>query len=373
MRITFVLPSFELAGGIRVVAIYAERLRQRGHEVLVVAPPIFPIPFRRKVKAWLKGAGWPNYIKADMAYFEKTDVHIRLLDQWRPIVDRDLPDADVIIATWWRTAEWVERLSSSKGAKVYFIQHHEIHEGQPVDRVKATWKLPMHKVTISKWLKELALDQYGDPKVSLVYNSVDMTQFNAVPRSKKKAPTIGFLYSAIKWKGCDISYKALIEVSNRIPDLQVLSFGADLPSNILPIPPKATFFYRPKQDVIKDIYGQCDLWLCGSRTEGFHLPPLEAMACRCPVVSTRVGGPMDIIEEGINGYLVKIEDFRGLAEKAIQILEMSGAEWKKMSDAAYDTATRYTWDDATLFFEKALEAAIERARRGEIAGCPIDR
>jgi glycosyltransferase involved in cell wall biosynthesis len=82
---------------------------------------------------------------------------------------------------------------------------------------------------------------------------------------------------------------------------------------------------------------------------------------------------MDIIEEGINGYLVEIEDFRGLAEKAIQILEMSGAEWKKMSDAAYDTATRYTWDDATLFFEKALEAAIERARRGEIAGCPIDR
>ena len=37
-----------------------------------------------------------------------------------------------------------------------------------------------------------------------------------------------------------------------------------------------------------------------------------------------------------------------------------------MSEAAYRTATRYTWDDATDLFEKALELAIERGKRGEL-------
>ena len=39
MKITFVLPCAGLQGGIRVIAIYAERLTRRGHEVLVLSPP----------------------------------------------------------------------------------------------------------------------------------------------------------------------------------------------------------------------------------------------------------------------------------------------------------------------------------------------
>jgi hypothetical protein len=37
-----------------------------------------------------------------------------------------------------------------------------------------------------------------------------------------------------------------------------------------------------------------------------------------------------------------------------------------MSNAAYATATSFTWDDATDLFEKALELAIERDRIGEL-------
>ena len=56
------------------------------------------------------------------------------------------------MATWWETAEWVARYPASKGAKAYFIQHHEVHEGLPADRVNATWRLPMHKIVIANWL-----------------------------------------------------------------------------------------------------------------------------------------------------------------------------------------------------------------------------
>lgn len=153
-----------------------------------------------------------------------------------------------------------------------------------------------------------------------------------------------------------------------MPQLRLVSFGAERPDFRLPLPRGAEFHHRPPQDRLRELYAQCDLWLCGSNVEGFHLPPLEAMACRCPVVSTRVGGPMDIVEEGVNGHLVDVGDAAALADRAIRVLRLPEDRWRWMSDAARQTATRFSWDDATALFEQALERAVERTRRGELSG-----
>src|SRR5438552_1934194 len=81
-------------------------------------------------------------------------------------------------------------------------------------------------------------------------------------------------------------------VREQIPELRVISFGMRSPAESLPLPAGTDFVQRPAQDRIRELYAQCDVWLCGSRSEGFGLPVLEAMACRCPVVSTKVGGPI---------------------------------------------------------------------------------
>jgi glycosyltransferase involved in cell wall biosynthesis len=85
------------------------------------------------------------------------------------------------------------------------------------------------------------------------------------------------------------------------------------------------------------------------------------MACRCPVVSTAVGGPVDIIEDGVNGYVVPCEDSDALADRLQRVLGLPDAAWRQMSDAALQTAVHYTWDDATALFETALEKAIQRS------------
>jgi len=124
MRITFVLPPVNMAGGIRVAAIYATALRRKGHVVKVVSASAQQPTLRRTLKSVLRGQGWPRTI-ACHSHFDGTALDHYILDEWRPVVDSDVPDADVVIATWWETAEWVAALSQSKGAKVYFIQHHE--------------------------------------------------------------------------------------------------------------------------------------------------------------------------------------------------------------------------------------------------------
>jgi len=366
MKITFVLPFAGLAGGIRVVATYAERLTKRGHEVFVVSLPADSIGLFQQVKSLLKGRGWLSNNEA--SHFKGLDVPHQVLERWRPITDADVPDADVVVATWWETAEWVANLSEAKGAKAYFIQHHEeIFEGMPKERVKATYSLPLHKITISQWLVDLMGIQYGDRNISLVPNSVDTEQFYAPPRGKQPTPRVGMLYSPIGWKGCDISLKAFSIAVQKIPSLRLVAFGESAPAANLPLPKGTQYIQRPAQNAIRDIYASCDVWLCGSWSEGFHLPPLEAMACRCPVVSTQVGGPLDIIKEGVNGHLVPVGDSTALASQLVHVVTLSETEWQKTSDDAYATATQYTWDDAVELFEAALHTAIDCRQHGDLA------
>jgi glycosyltransferase involved in cell wall biosynthesis len=367
MKITFVLPCRDLSGGIRVAAIYAERLSQRGHDVCAVFPPDSPPTWQQQIRSLLKGQGWLRHESQETSHFDQINIAQHVASS-SPIGEADIPDGDIVIATWWETAEWVSQLSDAKGTKVYFIQHHEVFDNLPKDRVRATYALPMHKITIANWLIDVMQNEYGDRNVSLVANSVDTKQFFAPPRNKNSTPTVGLLYSPISWKGCDTSLQAFSLAAKEVPNLQLIAFGTDNPTAELPLPPGTDYTCKPEQNMLRDIYARCDVWLCSSRSEGFHLPPLEAMACRCPVVSTEVGGSMDVINPGINGYLVPVnEDAAALAKWLVHILTLSDQQWRSMSDAAYATVTGYTWDDATDLFEAALHTAVERKQRGDFS------
>jgi glycosyltransferase involved in cell wall biosynthesis len=362
MRVTFVLPYAGLQGGLRVIAGYADRLKRRGHDVVAVSTPEF-VKLRTKLKSIVLGRGIPEL---QPSYFDAIDVEHRVLETVRPVTDADVPDADVVVATYYTTALGVLNLSPSKGAKAIFIQNYEKEEGALLPELDASWRMPMHKITISKWLVELARDRFGDSIVSHVPNSVDLARFHAAPRGKGRVPTVGLLYNTFSLKGLDTSLKALKEVAAARSSLQVVSFGAEKPYFRFPLPPRTSFFYRPAQDMLRQLYARCDVWMCGSNVEGFHLPPLEAMACRCPVVSTKVGGPLDIIEDGINGFLVDVKDSAALADRVLHVLNMTQNEWLRLSDAAHHTATSFSLDQATDLFESALQLAVQRTQRGEL-------
>lgn len=366
MRVTFVLPHAGMAGGIRVLAVYASRLQRRGHRVTVVSTPQWRPLLRRKVKSLLCGRGWPKDAAPEPSWFDGADVTHHVIERWRPVADHDVPDADIVLATWWGTGPWVAALSPRKGAKAIFLQGYETSPGYFHPEMDAAWRLPLRKIVISKWLMTFARERFGDADVHLVPNSVDTDQFHAPARGKQARPTVGMLYTTFHAKGVDVSLAALERVRRRLPALRVLAFGAERVSAQLPLPGWIEFHYRPPQEEMRRLYAQCDAWLCGSRREGFHLPPLEAMACRCPLVSTRVGGPMDIVEEGGNGFLVDVDDAAALSEGLLRIFEFQEPRWKRMSDAALATARRYTWEDATVLLERALGEIVEQSRRSAL-------
>lgn len=361
MKITFVLPYAGLSGGIRVVATYAERLRKRGHDVFVVSIPK-PAPTVKQIaRSMLQGNGWPQP-QQKASHFDTVNVRHQVLEKVRPVTDADVPDADVIVATWWETAEWVAQLSQQKGAKAYFLQHYEVHDYLPIDRVKATWQLPMHKITIAQWLMDLARTEYGDEDVSLVPNSVDTELFFSEPRDRQTAFTVGMMYAEggrAYWKGCDISLSAVSLASQQVPNLKLIAFGTCAPSPTFPLPPNAEYTHQPSSEDLRNLYAKCDAWLFGSRVEGFGLPILEAMACRTPVIGTPVGAAPELLSDGA-GFIIESENPRAMANAITGLSQTSNAEWKNLSDTAYAKAKRYTWEDATILFEHALEHAIKK-------------
>ena len=132
------------------------------------------------------------------------------------------------------------------------------------------------------------------------------------------------------------------------------------------LPADTRYTSNPAQDRIKDIYASCDAWLFASRSEGFGLPILEAMACRTPVIATPAGAAPELVAAG-GGIIIEPENPESMAAAIVRMARMSEHEWRTISDAAHDIAGRYTWDDATDLFEAALRAALQQPTRGEVA------
>lgn len=353
MKITFLSVSLNMGGGIKVMAIYAQYLIKQGHEVNIVSTPMQSKPtlFARLKNALRFKFFYPTTQKS---HFDGLNINNHVIDAYRPIVDADVPDADIVIATWWETAEWLKNLSARKGKKVYFIQGHEVFDFIPKQRSIATYQSDAHKIVVSKWLKDTLTREYQSSNLALVPNAIDHSLFYAAERRKNAVPTIGFLANNGHTKGLDIALDVVEKLKKDYPQLRVVTFGS---SKLKNVPFKAlsiTFNLLPVPEKIREIYTECDVWLAPSRSEGFNLTAMEAMACGTPVVSTKTGWPVESIDNFKNGILTEIDDVNALTNGVKWFLEQSDATWKKCSEHAVAATADYSWEKSAAQFESAL-------------------
>jgi glycosyltransferase involved in cell wall biosynthesis len=358
VNITFIIPQDGLSGGIRVVSIYAEQLQKRGHDITVIAAPPPRSTLKQQIKALLRLRPKKAAVfKAQDSYFKDLKIQFQTLDQYRPLTNHDVPDADVVIATWWETAEWMAPLASQKGVKVHFIQGYEVFDYLSTERVETAYRLPYAKITISQWLFDLMQNRYESKHTFLVPNGVNLAQFHSPQRVQIHPPTVGLVYATTPCKGCDISLEAFAQARTQIPNLQLVAFGMEQPTAALPLPEGTQYDFQPPQHRLRELYAQCNAWLVGSREEGFGLPTLEAMACRTPVIATPSGAAPELLSQG-GGILLKDCEATSMAQAIQNVCTLGVAQWQQLSDNAYQTACQRGWEDAADQFEAALYAAI---------------
>lgn len=115
-----------------------------------------------------------------------------------------------------------------------------------------------------------------------------------------------------------------------------------------------------RRELMPQLYNQIDLYICASTSEGFSQSVLEAAACGRGVVSTRVGGCEDLIEENVNGFFIE----RNLAQIRARIkqLEADRLLVKQLGDnGRKKILENYSWaikvQDWLRFIEANLPAA----------------
>ena len=74
---------------------------------------------------------------------------------------------------------------------------------------------------------------------------------------------------------------------------------------------------------VADYLNVSNLFVLPSRFEGLSNSLLEAMACGLPVISTSVGGSIDIIDDGINGLLIDVDNEAQLIQSMSRVLNDS--------------------------------------------------
>jgi N-acetyl-alpha-D-glucosaminyl L-malate synthase BshA len=125
-------------------------------------------------------------------------------------------------------------------------------------------------------------------------------------------------------------------------------------------------FFLGKQDQVHEKLGLADLFLLPSDTESFGLAALEAMACEVPVIGTNTGGMPEVVENGVDGYLVQPHDVAAAGKFAIDLLGRAdrGREMGKL--ARVNARKKFCANDIIPqyeeYYRKVLEAGSAAAK-----------
>jgi glycosyltransferase involved in cell wall biosynthesis len=339
VRITILCPHLRIAGGVRAILTYADRLARRGHDVEL------QVPAGSAPRAW-----WRNVRGEGSTFVDDLAAPVRWVGGWRP--DR-LREADVLVATAWKSAPVVAAAVAQCGRKFYLVQHYEsLYHGHP-DAVDATYRLPLSKIVISTWLRDVMRERF-EAEAAVLVTPVDPRLFHPVagpPRGD--SPRVLMLHHDYEWKGVTDGIEAVARARSRGANFVLVGFGVKPPRRPLPYD---EFLENPPQEALARLYSGCEIYLCPSWDEGLGMPAMEAMACGAALVTYDNGGCRDYARDGETAVVARRRDIDGLAD-GLRRLVADAALRRRLAEAGRALVTRsFDWDAAVARLEGLFRA-----------------
>jgi glycosyltransferase involved in cell wall biosynthesis len=256
------------------------------------------------------------------------------------------------------------------------------------------WPTLLHRILYYRLIMALENRMYGDPHVSLaavssltgreiashfgrsdvtvIPNAVDLARFNMPERLHRRASARQSLeisdteFVALlvgnDWKKKGLtSLLQAVAASPRYP-FRVLVVGRDSRAPFLSELQRLNLegrvtFAEPSSDVMQ-FYAAADVYAGPSLHDSFALPPLEAMACGLPVITSASNGGSQAIHDGIDGFVLSDpRDAATLAKLLCRLKDDSDLR-RCVGENAARTAQSYTWQrnaaETLAFLTEAL-------------------
>ena len=237
--------------------------------------------------------------------------------------------------------------------------------------VRWLWQDADALVAVSNGLREFAYETTPDVPIDVIPNAIELSIFRP-PRQRTHDSPVRLLFvgrfNAFK------NVETLLEAISHLNEMGVNNFELQLVgdgerrANLerLTIDKGLTrqvhFLGWVDRKAIVERYRQADMFVTATTWEGMPNTVLEGMACGLPVVATRASGLDELVKEGVNGYLVDINDSSTLANRLAELIENPYERHRMGKESRKIAEQEFAWEYITEQYVQIYERISKSER-----------
>lgn len=215
---------------------------------------------------------------------------------------KNIPKADVVIATGYKTFKSTLELNKNCGRKYVWLRGLELWNTSEDKFIQNLLNPNMRKIVNSLWLKN-KLSTYNINS-ELIRPGYDFNNFFPLDIRSNKEVVLGGLFNSgekRKTKRTEWISKTFEILKHKYKNLKLYMFGSDGKPSFY----TNKFIFNPTIQEKNELYNQCHIWLAPTCLEGLHICPAEAMQTECIVVGTNapMNGMYDYLEDNVTGFI----------------------------------------------------------------------
>jgi glycosyltransferase involved in cell wall biosynthesis len=188
-----------------------------------------------------------------------------------------------------------------------------------------------------------------DRRLPVIYKSIDQKRYARCPTGDEGGGRqVLFIGGNVQRKGLPTVIRAAPEVLERFPDVVFSIVGDNQNLDAMKalcrrygVRRSFHFWGWQSHDQIQEHYRRATIFVMPSLIEAFGVVFLEAMAAGVPVIGGDTGGTRELIQDGVNGFLVRPRNHRELADKIVSLFEDEAIR-RRLIDGGRQTVGQFT-------------------------------
>lgn len=215
-------------------------------------------------------------------------------------------------------------------------------------------------LTVSNFSKDDISKEYNldKNKIDVIYNAVSDIFYPSVKKKSEKTYALA-VSSPNKHKNFPNLIDAFLK-SNVNLDLKIigsLSNAFNNQTSLINNDPRIKFLGRVGDQELVELYQNAKFFIFPSLYEGFGIPPLEAQACGCPVISSNAASLPEVLEE--SAFYFEPNDVNAI-KSAIELVNLDTVLMEKLVTDGYKNIKRFSWDKSAQKLNEIIDQVLSQ-------------